>query len=572
MKKSLLLLAAAAVAVSASAQEKQSVSAPVKSDASAKVAPFACTVQKAVMATDAQRKAAKKAKAGAAVKAWYNRPAGSFYKSLSRDGGAYYNPVVFSPSWRNVTWPNASQGATAYTWSYQKYDTSAKAFVDQTSNDVDLTGSFINESEYAPSLTATAGDATDTYQLFSNYYNRTSKETTSYQGLMYYTSDPRESMMGGQNAMDCYVSPKYFSAGVREQCADLTKGGGIAYLSGAADAKGGKDGYWFGQNAAGWNATTLYVEKPATSYALRGIHVGYIADKITGATPLYAKIYEVEKDTADNLVFGDLLYTAKGTLAADAGTEGFVDMPLITVEDGMEYETVADIDEPIAVVVYGYENAAAEGFTMYISKDIEDEGYGQHGYMTPVDAEGFPKKCISLDKFFTVSLGVTAPSVFLDVEWPLMIWNYTFEDGKFNFPAAGGAWNKTVGTSKFDYISVYSTKSSEEWLTTLENGDDVPSWLHLELTDVKENDEFTGEVQIKATADALPAGTNYRQAKVEFSVPGASIVYDFSQGTPAGINDVVATGNVKAQKVVENGQVLIKVGDKKYNVMGAEVK
>ncbi len=42
----------------------------------------------------------------------------------------------------------------------------------------------------------------------------------------------------------------------------------------------------------------------------------------------------------------------------------------------------------------------------------------------------------------------------------------------------------------------------------------------------------------------------------------------------SGINDVTAAAatQVKARKVVENGQVYIIAGDKKYNVMGAEVK
>lgn len=40
----------------------------------------------------------------------------------------------------------------------------------------------------------------------------------------------------------------------------------------------------------------------------------------------------------------------------------------------------------------------------------------------------------------------------------------------------------------------------------------------------------------------------------------------------SGVNDITATGEVKARKVIENGQVYIIAGDKKYNVMGAEVK
>ena len=46
------------------------------------------------------------------------------------------------------------------------------------------------------------------------------------------------------------------------------------------------------------------------------------------------------------------------------------------------------------------------------------------------------------------------------------------------------------------------------------------------------------------------------------------IAYEVSTG----INDVTSAQTVKAQKVVENGQIYIIAGDKKFNVMGAEVK
>ena len=42
--------------------------------------------------------------------------------------------------------------------------------------------------------------------------------------------------------------------------------------------------------------------------------------------------------------------------------------------------------------------------------------------------------------------------------------------------------------------------------------------------------------------------------------------------TSSGIQDVTSANVVKAQKVIENGQIYIIAGDKKYNVMGAEVK
>lgn len=571
MKKSLLLIAAAAVAVSASASFQKKSDAVKNQVIDSKCAPFEFTVESAQMATPAQREAAKKVAKNATVKAWYNRPAGSFYRSVST-GGAFYNPAIMSPSWRPVTWPNASEGADSYSWSYKKYNSEIKDFSEYTSSEADLTDSWIWESAYAPTLTATSGGATDTYQLFANFYNDKTGETKSYQGVAYFCPDPRAEFE--ESNLDCYVSPKLWAAGVREQSPGLRQGGGMVYLTGAKDADGGKEGCWFGKNYGGWNAMGLYVEKPAISYALRGLHVYYAAEGITGETPLTADVYAATKNEADSVILGDLLYTAKGTLAADAAEEGFIDMPFFAEEDGLEYEVVADINQPIMIVLHGYENAQASLFTMFVTKDWCDEGYGQHGYMLAVDDQGTPLNkpgFIGLDGFFKVSLGTTAPSIFLDVEWPMMEWNYTFEDGAYNFPVEGGKLVKTPAEGyTFDYISVFSTKSSELWTVLTEDDQDVPEWLTLEIADVVENDEFTNEVQIEATAAPLPEGVSYREAKVKFSVPGASLVYNFSQGT-SGINDVTVNKS-EVKKVVENGQIYIINGDAKYNVMGAQVK
>ena len=568
MKKSLLLIAAAAVAVSASASFQKKSDAVKNQVIDSKCAPFEFTVESAQMATPAQREAAKKVAKNATVKAWYNRPAGSFYRSVST-GGAFYNPAIMSPSWRPVTWPNASEGADSYSWSYEKYNSEIKDFATYTSSEADLTDSWIWESAYAPTLTATSGGATDTYQLFANYYNKTTGENELKQGFAYFCPDPRAQFE--ESNLDCYVSPKLWAAGVREQSPGLSQGGGMVYLTGAKDADGGKEGCWFGKNYAGWNAMGLYVEKPAISYALRGLHVYYMAEGITGETPLTADVYAATKNEKDSVILGDLLYTAKGTLAADAAERGFIDMPFFAEEDGLEYEVVADINQPIMIVLHGYENAQASLFTMFVTKDWCDEGYGQHGYMMSVDDQGTPLINVNLESFFTVSLGTTAPSIFLDVEWPMMEWNYTFEDGAYNFPVEGGKLVKTPAEGyTFDYISVFSTKSSELWTVLTEDDQDVPEWLTLEIADVVENDEFTNEVQIEATAAPLPEGVSYREAKVKFSVPGASLVYNFSQGT-SGINDVTVNKS-EVKKVVENGQIYIINGDAKYNVMGAQVK
>ena len=50
--------------------------------------------------------------------------------------------------------------------------------------------------------------------------------------------------------------------------------------------------------------------------------------------------------------------------------------------------------------------------------------------------------------------------------------------------------------------------------------------------------------------------------------PGSEL---FSIPVATGVTDITRT-EVKAKKVIENGQVVIIKGDKKYNLMGVEIK
>ena len=51
-----------------------------------------------------------------------------------------------------------------------------------------------------------------------------------------------------------------------------------------------------------------------------------------------------------------------------------------------------------------------------------------------------------------------------------------------------------------------------------------------------------------------------------------SVVGKYVITTPTGVNDITTTANTKAQKVIENGQVLIIKDGKKYNLLGNQVK
>ena len=550
MKKSLLFAAAALMTIATvSAQSRVQRSFSVKSvvpAASSQVAKLDLTPSVATMATSAQRAARKAArKAVAPLKALYNRPAGSFYRSMEAGGGAYYVPMFYCPNGRNVTYPNASAGATSYTWTWEQYDDTpgVDSFTTRTSTEKDLVYyTMYNESEYAPTLTASNGSTEDSYQLFSLVYDDKTKQNTSYQGLAGYTSDPHATMMQGKQPIDAYVTPKFFSAGTRQ-------GGtrGVVTYTGAADADGGKNGYWFGKNWAGYNGMALYVEQPESRYALRAIKVLYGFYSGTGDAPITATVYAASKAENDSLILGDVIAKGTANMTKDMPKDGFLSIPLTEMDDetGYPYEITADINQPIAITVTGYDNAAIDAWAMLISCDEQDEGYGQHGYMLGIRNDSI-KAAWGLHNFFTTSLGVTAPTIFLDVEWPgFDFLYYNPQTGEkvgenLKFPKAGGE----------ETVDFFSTHSSDEWTVVDENGNELPKWLTYQVSDSVEaaTGNFTDHSYFKLTC-AANEGAN-RACNVKISFPGAQqIIHVTQEGSGLIKGDINGDGIVNVTDV-----------------------
>ena len=122
-------------------------------------------------------------------------------------------------------------------------------------------------------------------------------------------------------------------------------------------------------------------------------------------------------------------------------------------------------------------------------------------------------------------------------------------------------------------IEVFTYRQASEMKITLDDGGKTPDWLTATVDDDMSTGEFGFLSYLNVKADPLPAGVTSREATVTLSYPGAVLTYTAKQGAElTGINDVKTADATKARKVIENGQIYIMVGDKKYNVMGAEVK
>ena len=105
--------------------------------------------------------------------------------------------------------------------------------------------------------------------------------------------------------------------------------------------------------------------------------------------------------------------------------------------------------------------------------------------------------------------------------------------------------DETIVTRSIEFFS-YMPSVDEGWTLTC-NGDDVPEWLSIELTDGEDaNGEFDNSVLAEVTAEPLPDGVAYREAVVRFGFPGAFLDYTFKQGTPSDYKkgDVNGDGDV----------------------------
>ena len=140
--------------------------------------------------------------------------------------------------------------------------------------------------------------------------------------------------------------------------------------------------------------------------------------------------------------------------------------------------------------------------------------------------------CVGLNNFFTSGALKAGSSILLDVSRPFMVFNYSFEEGEYTFPNAGGTLSYNVGGETLTGIEIYCTNPMADWTVTTDNGADVPEWLTITLSDVMESGEFTGLVDANVVAAALPDNLPGREATVRFAINGAYIDYHFIQGEP----------------------------------------
>ena len=433
----------------------------------------------AVVATEAERAAMSLKAAPATGEAYYYRPAGTFFVGTAATTTySQFAPYLVVSPYKTYTFK--AQEAESYAWRFQI----GNNWYELSSRNVNAKYNF--ESDSVPSLTVGETE----YHVFGN---KSESEPKSNYSRLYAVPRPAD-YFGSANSGPYYTSPKYFAYRDRDNT-----GGGTRYFTGSTIGYDGGTGYWFGFNTNGWNGMATYVEEPQNPYLINGGAIRYSNLAFVDATasnnvPIYIDVYSVTSHTDQTLELGEKLATATAYLTNDnPASGGFL----------YEFDEPLLVNQAIAVVARGYDNEALKGFTLSVARDGWDEGHGQHGYMLKVGEDGVPTQIVGLGNFFSnTNLGVTAPTILLDVEFAFMRYYYSNTvDPVKEFTSAGECLTEGVGDYEGNQLPIWASKPSSNWTITAAvptgdpevkaDGGELPEWINCEIEDVMTDDAYS---------------------------------------------------------------------------------
>ena len=576
MKKILLLAAAALMVTAASAQLKP---AQKTTTMHPQLMQHPQNLLKEAQMREAGAPVAKAPKKAGTLEPIYQRPAGAFPGNMfvNPDGtldGMAYACYIFMKPYAEYTFHGIAEGASdevTFEWDVQQYAYNdagqyVKQWITYAPGGCDLDVTYGWEVDSVPSMWVQDGGKWYNWYLRGHQMNGNKIAATYFSNIMAGPSADEifSDVEEGGNVIVCSKNTSFGGLRGTEEYA-------FTYYSGIDPYGDNENGWWFGKNGGtSTNQQTGVVrtiridgiaqayEKPTHPYLLRSVFLDCAVLEVTDQVDMTCKIYKLDEIPAyeeEDAVFlpeepGELIATGRATLVPES-EETLVKFTVYDEEDGLEVEYTPTIDYPILVVIDGYndpERAALKDFSaLIVSDDQTDEGFGELAYLKRGlnDEDGnFDGRYVyeGLNNFFSSGSMKTGLTIFLDIQNPFLTFSYSLEDGEFTFPDEGGLMRKVLyeeGTQQLVTESIeffaYMPSVDEGWTLTC-NGDDVPDWLSIELTDGEEDGEFNGNVNAKVVAEPLPAGVPYREAVVRFEFPGAYLDYTFKQGTEPDYN------------------------------------
>ena len=504
-------------------------------------------------------------KDGFVVPPYWRRPAGVFpgieVMENGADAGGFLMPVYFAKPYVDYEfWAVAEDLANpSFHWEYQKYvHTDAgweQPLMTYEGNPLVVNYLWGEENE-VPLLIVTDNANTYTYQPGS--YEMSGSNDYPVVGdfhVGYVEATPSNYDFFKEEDVFLLQNSKTFCYGGRQGNQRYL----MTFYSGCLPYPGNDEGWWFGKNGGRTNGIAQAFEKPTSPYLLRQVVLMTSQLEVIGNVEMTCHVYKLpngipaydpencvalsEEDFGEEIAFG----RAQLNPETNEATDGLVVFTLYNAEDGLEYEVMPTIDDAIIICIDGYNDEGMEklkDFTALISTDIKsDEGYGELAYVkyALTDDDGsYTGEYVwtGLNNFFRIGTMMTGLTIFITADNPFLAYKYReSEDGKYTFPPEGGFMEEPIHTQEYgdivargiDFLS-YFPSADEGWTVKLADGNDLPDWLSIELTDGEEDGEFDYTVNAEVFAEPLPEGINYRQAVVRFAIPGSYLDFKFKQG------------------------------------------
>ena len=449
MKKSTLLLAlASVVALGATAREMQNSSVLLQKAQVSKAVAASGIQMEAIKIKDCQ-KTGRMISPKSDVSAKYIEPEGLYTMGMTNTLSGYSYAFRFGPAFKELSWLNASEGATEYTWQYQDPTFEASDFL--TTNSTDLTLMYPWSSFDGPILQATDGTTTSTYNRQEEvaYFlgGDTNIKGEGTLGVMTYDAPYYKDEKGysysrtGVGSYDTSDPEYYTSNGTYTDWDEFLR---EEYSLEATDDVRTK-------------SFINVFPKPASTISVSKVWA-WINATVTEETTLNVALVKINDE---NQITNDTIAYGVATIPA-AGAE-VVEWDLYTVDEyGFENFERVNISSSFAVCIYGFdENPAVKSLTFatgkghVYDKSVENFNFPINAYMEFEVIRGEESLgsvieaspwifYVDRQKYPSLVWGLTDFIVMVDAE----TWWLEADEYEYHFPNEGGSYD-------FDLIGHY---------------------------------------------------------------------------------------------------------------------
>lgn len=309
-----------------------------------------------------------------------------------------------------------------------------------------------------------------------------------------------------------------------------------------------------------------YFEKPATPLYITGVTLPLVSFTANDDFNLHIKIVKCTRNGSSKPTLGEVIAEGDATseninATFDIGLTA-IEIPLYKEdEDGMSTDLeYLFIDDEFVIVIENWNNGTFSG--VLGSQDAPLDNARPSTWFEMAGEEG------SMYAYTTWKT-----SLFIGLKGATYGYLHTADDTNITMPVEGGEVKINV-----EPMLVYNDEETDGLTTGLwldDESEAIPEWLSFKIADhyTLDTEGYLDESNFDMifTAEALPAGTEGRQANLVFMQPGARLYVTITQGTVTGINVTTKTVktsnspayNLAGQRVNKDFKGLVIVNGKK---------